>query len=118
MVDIEKVKGRAGQLKAEVEQAMDRATESMEAQARGMVDEAKGKALEAVADFEGEVTKGAGEAQEQLAEISGRARKAVTELSPTGIALAIAGAVVVLALVGAWFRARRAARTAPRGSEA
>jgi len=135
VVDIEKVKDRAEQLRSEVEQAMDRAEqlkaeieqamgramesmESTETQARGIVDEAKGKALETVAEFKGEVTKGAGDVQEQLAEISGKARKAVIELSPSSIALAVAGVVVVLALVGAWFRARRAARAAPRGSEA
>ena len=108
MVDIERVKGKAEQLKGEVEQAVGRATGSMETQARGMVDEAKGKALGAIADFKGEAKREAGEAQEQLAEISGKAKSTLTGLSLTSIVVAVVGALVVLALVAAWrFRAAR-----------
>jgi len=108
VVDIDKMKGRAEQFKGEVEQVVGRATGSKETQARGMVDEAKGKVLGAVADFKGEFNKEAGEAQKQLVEIRGKANAALTELSPTSIAVAIIGAIVVLALVVAWrFRAAR-----------
>ena len=55
VVDKDKVKGKAEQLKGKVEQAVGKATGSEETQARGEVDEAKGKAREKVADVKGEV---------------------------------------------------------------
>jgi uncharacterized protein YjbJ (UPF0337 family) len=105
MVDVEKIKVKAEQLKGEVEKAVGKATGSLETQARDMVDEAKGKTRETVADLKSGVTKGAGEAQENLVEVGGKAKAALTGLTPTSIAITVVGVVVVLALVAAWFRA-------------
>jgi len=73
VVDIEKVKGRAEQLKGEVEQAVGRATGSLETQGRGVVDEAKGTVRAKVAELKGIVEKQAGEASERVAELKGKA---------------------------------------------
>ena len=71
MVNNEKMKGKAEQLKGTVEQAVGRATGSKETQARGRVHKAKGKAREKVADVKGEVKKLADKAKEKIAEIKG-----------------------------------------------
>ena len=106
MIDMEKVKGRAEQIKGQVEQAVGRATGSMETQARGVVGEAKGKALEAVADIKGAVKRGAGEAQAQLPEIRGKAKAALTGRNLTVAAIVVGVVVIVLAVyrVLSWSR--------------
>jgi uncharacterized protein YjbJ (UPF0337 family) len=55
MVDKEKAKGQAEQLKGKVEQAVGEATGSRKTQARGKLGEAKGRAREQLADVETEI---------------------------------------------------------------
>jgi uncharacterized protein YjbJ (UPF0337 family) len=105
---IERLKGKGQQFKGKVEQAVGRATGSKETQARGLVDEGNGKALEAFMDIKGEVKKGAGEAQKRLTAIGGRARKALTGLNRANVAAAV-GAVVMIAVYRALSLSRRAA---------
>jgi uncharacterized protein YjbJ (UPF0337 family) len=94
---IERLKGKAQQFKGKVEQAVGRATGSKTTQARGLVDEGNGKALEALMDIKGGVKKGAGEAQKRLTAIGSRAKKALAGLDRAGVAAAV-GAVVMIAV--------------------
>jgi uncharacterized protein YjbJ (UPF0337 family) len=67
VIDKNKVKGEAEQFKGKVEQAIGKATGSDEIRARGMVDEAKGKARETVADVKSEAKKIVGKARARAA---------------------------------------------------
>jgi uncharacterized protein YjbJ (UPF0337 family) len=66
VIDKEKMQGKAEQFKGKVEQAVVKATGSKETQARGMVDEAKGKARETVADVTSEAKKIVAKAREKV----------------------------------------------------
>lgn len=75
----EKLKAKAEQMKGRVEQAVGKATGSEKSQARGVVDEASGKARERVVDAEGEVKKVGDVARQKIAEIKAYSRAAIDE---------------------------------------
>jgi len=77
----EKMKAKAEQFKGRVEQAVGKATGSEKTQARGVVDEASGKARERVADTAGEVKKVEDEARDKIGEIKAFARAAIEKAS-------------------------------------
>lgn len=80
MVGIDKARDKTERLGVEVGQAVGRATGSMETQVRGIVADARGKALEAVASLKDDVEREAGEAEKQLADARGKALEAVASL--------------------------------------
>jgi uncharacterized protein YjbJ (UPF0337 family) len=75
----ERLKAKAEQIKGRVEQAVGKATGSEESQARGVVDEASGKAREMVVDAEGEVMKVGDVARQKIAEIKAYSRVAIED---------------------------------------
>jgi len=115
VVDIEKIKGKAEHFKGEVEQALGRVAGSMETQARGKVDEAKGTVTENFAQFKGAVGKEASEAREKFVELKDKAHTSTTRLNPTSIAIVIVGVVIALALVRGLAHSRRAAHMGGEG---